>query len=86
MCSSDLPVECLADAVIEVVPALAGEARHLAQQPEGQSSLEVQPVETGHVRLEADGTPASLPGVGAKGAEFFASGCFQALWHNCHGG
>ena len=80
------PVERLADAVVEVVPALAGEARHLAQQPEGQSRLKVQPVEAGHVCLEADGTPAGLHGMGSKGAEFFASGCFQALWHNCHGG
>ena len=81
-----LPVEGVADSVVEVIPALAGEACHLSQQPEGQSSLEVQPVETGHVRLEADGTSASFHGVGAKGAEFFASGCFQALWHNCHSG
>ena len=80
------PVECQADAVVKVVPALAGEERHLAQQPKGQSSLEVQPVEAGHVCLEADGTLAGLHGMGAKGAEFVASGCFQALWHNCHGG
>ena len=81
-----LPVERLADAVIEVVPALAGEVRNLTQQPEGQSSLEVQPVEAGHVCLEADGTPAGFHGMGPKGAEFVASGCFQALWHNGHGG
>ena len=81
-----LPVEGVADSVVEVIPALAGEACHLAQQPEGQSSLQMQPVETGHVCLEADGTSASFHGMGAKGAEFFASGCFQALWHNCHSG
>ena len=81
-----LPVEGVADSVVEVISALAGEVRHLTQQPEGQSSLEVQPVEAGHVCLEADGTPAGLHGMGAKGAEFVASGCFQALWHNGHGG
>ena len=80
------PVERLVDAVVKVLPALAGEARYLAQQPEGQSSLEVQPVEAGHVCLEADGTPAGPHGMGSKGAEFVASGCFQALWHNGHGG
>ena len=81
-----LPVEGVADSVVEIVPPLAREARHLAQQPEGQSSLEVQPVDAGHVCLEADGTPAGPHGMGSKGAEFVASGCFQALWHNCHSG
>ena len=81
-----LPVERLSDAVVEVVSALAGEACHLSQQPEGQTSLQVQSVQAGHVGLEADGTPAGLHGMGAKGAEFVASGCFQALWHNCHDG
>ena len=75
-----------ADAVIEVVPALAGEARHLAQQPEGQSSLQVQSVEAGHVCLEADGTPARLHAMGTKAAEFFTAGCFQALGHNGNSG
>jgi hypothetical protein len=65
---------------------LAGEARHLPQKTEGQSSLKVQPVQAGHVRFEADGTPARLHVMGPKAAEFFAASCLQALGHNGNSG
>ena len=80
------PVEGLADAVVEVFPALAGETCHLPQQPEGQSRLQVQPVQAGHVCFEADGSPAGPHAMGTEGAEFFGAGSFQALWHNCNSG
>ena len=80
------PVEGPANAVIEVVPSLAGETGHLTQQPEGQPSLQVQPVQAGHVGYEADSTPAGFHGVGPKGAEFFGAGSFQSLGKNCNRG
>jgi hypothetical protein len=41
--------------VVEVVFAVAREVGEFAQQPKGQSGLEMQAVEAGEIRLEAHG-------------------------------
>ena len=69
---------------LEVVPALAGEAGHLTQQPERQPRLQVHPVKAGHVGVEADGTSAGLHGMGPELGQFFAADSLQALGKNCN--
>ena len=43
-------------AVIERVAAITGEAAQLSKQPEGQATLQVQPIEAGHISFEGRGS------------------------------
>ena len=74
-----LPVHGPADAVVEILPPLTGEAGHLAQQPERQAGLQVQPIEAGHVGLEGGCTPKRSDVMSAKGLKLLAAGVFQPL-------
>ena len=59
-----LPIQGVADAVIEIIPALTGKIRHLPQQTEGQSRLQMQSIEAGHIGLKGGGSAQGLNPMG----------------------
>ena len=76
----------LFDFILSLIISIYRGSKIFNKKTEGQSSLKVQPVQAGHVRFEADGTPARLHVMGPKAAEFFAASCLKALWHNGNSG
>jgi len=74
-----LPVESVANAVIEIFPTLARETGHLPQDPKWQTGLEVEAIETSHVGLKFGGTTQWLHVMGAELGEFVAASGFQPL-------
>jgi hypothetical protein len=74
-----LPVESVANAVIEIVSPLARETGHLPQDPKWQTGLEVEAIEASHVGLKFGGTTQGLHVMGAELGEFVAASGFQPL-------
>jgi hypothetical protein len=74
-----LPVEGVADAVIEIVPPLARKAGHFPKQPKGQSSLEVEAIQASHRGLKFGGTTQWSHVVGSELGEFVAASGLQPL-------
>ena len=62
-----LPVEGVADAVIEIVPPLARKAGHFPQDPKWQMGLQVEAIQASHrgVGIDAEDWLGAVPSTSA---------------------
>ena len=77
--ASGITTPLIETAPAEIIPALTRKVRHLPQQTEGQSSLQMQPIEAGHIGLKRSCSAQGLDSMGPQRNQFVAAQRFQPL-------